>query len=111
MQPLGISRQYKMDANTQWLVVAGPHTHRPPSGQRPQRPASAPTHQRRFDPTEYVRQKQQRELVLAARLGRRPVTPGASRRGSSVPSSATSDVSGRGASLLFQEIGMCCMVI
>lgn len=76
-------------------VLAGRPARRPPSNVTPSRPRSAPVH-RRFDPTEYVQRKEAREVALAARLGRRPVTPRVS-RAQSVLSSAASDASARGA--------------
>lgn len=70
------------------------------------RPWSAPATRQRFDPTKYVREQQQRERLLAARFGRRPVTPGVSSRRTSTrsaghPESATSGEASRlGASSL-----------
>ena len=70
------------------------------SQQAAARPWSAPATRQRFDPTKYVREQQQRERLLAARFGRRPVTPGASSRRTSTrsagrPESTASGVASR----------------
>lgn len=70
------------------------------SEQAAARPWSAPATRQRFDPTKYVREQQQRERLLAARFGRRPVTPGVSSRRTSTrsagrPESTASGVASR----------------
>ena len=70
------------------------------SRQAAARPWSAPATRQRFDPTKYVREQQQRERLLAARFGRRPVTPGVSSRRTSMrsagrPESTASGVASR----------------
>lgn len=73
-------------------------TTRPRASLRPaQRPWSAPTPPRRFDPTQYVRQRHERELLLAARLGRRPVTLSPTSRRPSARSAAACDTASRDA--------------
>jgi hypothetical protein len=70
------------------------------SRQAAARPWSAPATRQLFDPTKYVREQQQRERLLAARFGRRPVTPGVSSRRTSMrsagrPESTASGVASR----------------
>jgi hypothetical protein len=67
------------------------------SQQAAARPWSAPATRQRFDPTKYVREQQQRERLLAARFGRRPVTPGASSRGTPTRSAGRPESAAPGA--------------